>query len=315
MDHKYTCVEDFIADESFQEYCLEGSLSATKKWEQYKRNNEDQVPLIEEAHQFVSMMFVEPKTSVVKSTKKQSSLPYKTLLKACAVVLVIVASMWGIKSVMFTSKNFKMISEIADAEKHSILLTDLSKIELRKNSSIKFLESWENSAEREVWLDGEAYFQVERSKSRDKVFKVHLPKGSIKVLGTKFLVKSDSTSSKVILEEGKILFQDNNKSYELSPGDMLSFDDEMVSIRRNQNLKMYDSWRRNELSFDNTPIETVISTINNSYDLQVELGNNKLKNRKITTTINQNNPKLLLEAIAGIYDIKIVYKENKIILK
>lgn len=313
MDKKYKTVEDFAADESFQDYCLNKSAKNNRKWEKYISKNPNKKKVIEEAKFFVMLISpIEKKTTQKNKVLKQSR---ANIQKIAALIIVILGTITIFKYHLHQQNNYKSITKIAEHQNLSILLTDLSKIDLRKTGSLTFKETWEQSKSREVWLKGEAYFDVEKNRTKDKKFIVHLEKGSISVLGTKFLVKSDSISTKVILEEGKILFKAGNKNYELTPGDVLHYNDDMVSIHHNQEIKRYDSWRKNEISFQKTPIEEVIETIKNSYNLDVSIGDENLKGRKITTTIKQNDPMLLLQAIAAIYDIEIILNENKIILK
>jgi len=128
------------------------------------------------------------------------------------------------------------------------MLSDLSNINLRDGSSIRFAESWERADSREA-------------------------------------------------------------------GDVIKYDDQNINIQRSKNTRLYDSWRNAQMSFKNASLQSIINTINNSYELEVVLENTKLKERKITATVKQNDPRLLLKAISTIYDIQITEKDNKIILK
>ena len=101
----------------------------------------------------------------------------------------------------------------------------------------------------------------------------------------------------------------------MKPGDLLNFNEEGVSVEHQHTIRTFDSWRSGKLTFKNVSIEEVIATINNSYHLNVSLGNPRLKNRKITATVDQNDPLLLLNAIAAIYDIELIEQSDKVILK
>ncbi len=314
MKRKYQNAEDFAADESFQDYCLGSSASAIRKWEKYLKQNRHQKDIIEEAKFFVLLL----SNDVVPQQKKQgkkSNLISQRILKICAVFLLLIITSSAFIYFNNKTEEYATVTKLAESQNLSIMLTDLSKIDLRKGSEIEFKESYENSDTREVSLKGEAYFDVEKSAAKEKPFIVHLAKGNISVLGTRFLVKSDESSTQIILEEGKISFSVDGRSYVLTPGDVLTYNQEMVSILNNKKIETYDSWRKNKISFQNASISEVIQTIKNSYNLSIELGNENLKNRKITTTLDQNDPMLLLQAIAAIYDIEVAIQGDKIFLK
>src|SRR5690606_8958967 len=77
-------------------------------------------------------------------------------------------------------------------EIQTITLPDGSKATLNGNSTLQISENWEES--REVWLDGEAFFEVKKipEKSsqpgalRGKKFLVHTHHLAVEVLGTTF---------------------------------------------------------------------------------------------------------------------------------
>jgi len=277
MITKYQSVEEIAASESFQDYCLRRTQVSKRKWDSYIASNPEQMDMIEEA-KFLVMMFGTDNALHGNTPTEEPRIQSKQIPR----------------------------------KKMSVMI---SNINLRDGSSIRFAESWERADSREVWLDGEAFFDVKSMKKENKPFTVNLSKGIIHVLGTKFLVKSDTTSTFIALEEGLVNFEIDGTSYELQAGDVIKYDDQNINIQRSKNTRLYDSWRNAQMSFKNASLQSIINTINNSYELEVVLENTKLKERKITATVKQNDPRLLLKAISTIYDIQITEKDNKIILK
>lgn len=320
MITKYQSVEEIAASESFQDYCLRRTQVSKRKWDSYIASNPEQMDMIEEA-KFLVMMFgtdnalhgntptEEPRIQSKQIPRKKMSV-MKFALPIIAVIILIIL----VLPTSFTSLA-PTITKNAEGQNLSLMLSDLSNINLRDGSSIRFAESWERADSRDVWLDGEAFFDVKSMKKENKPFTVNLSKGIIHVLGTKFLVKSDTTSTFIALEEGLVNFEIDGTSYELQAGDVIKYDDQNINIQRSKNTRLYDSWRNAQMSFKNASLQSIINTINNSYELEVVLENTKLKERKITATVKQNDPRLLLKAISTIYDIQITEKDNKIILK
>ncbi|MBS1606907.1 MAG: FecR domain-containing protein [Bacteroidetes bacterium] len=75
----------------------------------------------------------------------------------------------------------------AKGTKSIIQLPDGSKIWLNADSKIRYPESFKG-ASREIYLNGEAFFDV--VKSPDHPFVIHLANGTVKVLGTSFNVRA-----------------------------------------------------------------------------------------------------------------------------
>lgn len=305
MKREYKSPEDLAADESFQNYCQGSVVKDVKKWERWLKNHPQSKEVFEEAR-FLVLLFTPEKQ--VKTKHNRNKILYR-VLRIAGVFLIFISSVWVYNFLL--QEDFAIIKKTAENSNIELHLSDLTLVQLRKGSSIEYKESWENSKQREVWLTGEAFFDVTKSKP----FLVHLKNGTISVLGTKFLAKGDSLSSIVLLEEGKIVFETGSKTFEMNPGDRLEYNSSEVSVYTDSDIELYRYWMKSSLVFKNEPLKNVIEMINKSYDLKVELGNQKLGQRKITTTIDQNDPMLLLTAIAEIYGIELIEDEKKIILK
>jgi len=59
------------------------------------------------------------------------------------------------------------------------------------------------------------------------------------------------------------------------------------------------------MKFKNASISSVIERLKNDFGWQIEVKNKELLKRKINASIPENDPKLLLEALSQIYDLKI----------
>jgi transmembrane sensor len=312
----YINSEDFAADESFQNFVQKTNNADVIFWNNYFISNKSKQAAMEEAIMLVS--FFSPESKVLSSEEKpvieepQSGYNLKYILIPILAVLFFSISYFYIYSF---KKEPNLIKKVADQQDVALILPDMSKVDMRKGSTLTISEDWANQKEREIWLDGEAYFNVKKLDNAKRKFTVHLSKGLIEVLGTKFLVKSDSTFTRVILEEGEISFKYNGQDYKLSPGDVLLINDQMVSINYKTDIRNYDNWRDSKLSFENKTVKEIITTINNSYNLNIKIGNLKLSNRKITASVNSQDPMILLQAIAEIYNIQLIKKTNEIILK
>lgn len=127
---------------------------------------------------------------------------------ACAAVTVIVA--------LFFTNQFKqkeLPARLASFEKKqnskgiksTIQLADGSKIWLNADSKIQYPALFEGNT-REVYLDGEAFFEV--AKNPKKPFIIHLANGTVRVLGTSFNIRAYDNEKTVetSVATGKVAF-------------------------------------------------------------------------------------------------------------
>lgn len=162
-----------------------------------------------------------------------------------------------------------------------IMLADGTKVHLNANSSLKFFNNL-NGAEREVWLKGEAYFEVEHNKERP--FLVHTEEQSIKVLGTMFNVKSVSDYSQTTLIEGSVALRDGE--IKLKPGEQLTtqggVDQPVIAV----DVEAFFAWKEGYFLFNNEPLEEVMHKIADWYDVEYEFRDN-IKKEKIWATVSK----------------------------
>src|SRR5690606_1240328 len=126
------------------------------------------------------------------------------------------------------------------------------------------------SQQREVFLEGEAYFEV----ARNEVQPVIVDTGDMKmrVLGAKFNVSTypDDRATDVVLVEGRVQLDakdDTSKASKiLEPGFKASFDrDQNRIVTREVTPSAYTSWIKGELVFRNTAFEDMLRKLERKY--------------------------------------------------
>ena len=124
----------------------------------------------------------------------------KWLFKAAAVFVI------GI-GIVFMMQNFALQTQYApNGKKTTFLLPDNSKVVLNAGSEIKYKKwNWDNN--RNLELDGEAYFKV----AKGEKFEVTTVLGKVAVLGTQFNVKVRKDRFDVTCFEGRVLVKYQEK--------------------------------------------------------------------------------------------------------
>ena len=162
-------------------------------------------------------------------------------------------------------------------KRSELTLADGTRIWLNSGSQISYPSIFTGKI-REVYLSGEAFFDVAPDKA--KPFIVNTGDLKMKVVGTSFDVcayENDPTTQ-VVLVEGKILSGRNRtfaKPVELVPGERLVFkkSDETL-IKDRVDVELYSSWVNGYLIFRNEPVSGIFRKLERYYNRQIVMENN-----------------------------------------
>ncbi|MCF2442560.1 FecR domain-containing protein [Dyadobacter sp. CY345] len=205
-----------------------------------------------------------------------------------------------------------------------ITLPDSSKVVLNGNSKIKYNRSWDENP-REIWLDGEAFFSITHLKNNAR-FIVHLSSGKkIEVLGTEFNVINRPNHDCVVLKSGSIKLSlpektGAEKEIYLKPGDLIETDETFAKKsdvkKAVVNPETYYSWTNGKWTLDGTSLGEMLVHVEENYGLHVEVANVQLLKKRLSGSIplSDNNPALLIEDIAHLFQLKLEKKDNKLVL-
>jgi transmembrane sensor len=183
----------------------------------------------------------------------------------------------------------------------SLTLPDGSKAWLNSGSQLSYPERFtENN--RNVYLKGEAYFEVHSDKSRP--FFVNAPYFRVRATGTKFNVDTYNNQSiaVVTLVEGQISVErPTDKNPELAfmhPGECLKYDTltHHSSVFKTDTYK-YIAWKDGKLVFRNDPLSEVVHKISLQYNVDIEIMGNKISKYRYRATFENQPLNELLELL------------------
>lgn len=216
-------------------------------------------------------------------------------------------------------------------KKLAIVLSDGTKVYLNSGSSLQYSSTFNNSKQRGVTLNGEAYFDVVKDKK--KPFVVKTSSMFIRVLGTKFSVsayKEDKVNA-VLLEQGSLAVNKSpgfsevskDKTLILSPGERVMFkktekDEKNNFFKEKVSLsKVYDaiSWKNKEIAFEDDSFATIIKRIERHFNVKIVCKNDKINNVKFTGKFNKQNVFDFLNAFKVHTPFEYYVKDNTIIIK
>jgi transmembrane sensor len=212
----------------------------------------------------------------------------------------------------------KAMAEIftRDGSRSKAQLPDGTEVWLNGGSRLTYHPDMNNLDDREVTLEGEAFFDV--SKNAAKPFYIHTTKMGIKVLGTSFNVKAyteDQTTEatlitgavEVTLNDGlernvkllpnqKIILQHNNANTLTKPDLVTGYKVEMIHSNQPGSMVAETAWRDNFLVFDNDRFKDIALKMERWYGIKIHL-NNELNNYHFTGTFKNETFPEVLEAL------------------
>ena len=186
-------------------------------------------------------------------------------------------------------------------------LADRTKVWLNSKSELRFPARFAGG-EREVYLQGEAFFDVTSDAAQP--FVVHLSGGKITVLGTRFNVTdyADEPLS-AVLTEGRIGFTSaGGEEVRLQPSDRLEVAGGQMKVEQVDTL-LYMSWVNKMFVFDGQTLEEIMRTLARWYDMDFTFASEDLKGIRLSGRLNRyRDIRMLLhtyEQTAGIrFDIQ-----------
>lgn len=171
------------------------------------------------------------------------------------------------------------------AKRSKIQLADGTVVHLNSGTTLIYPSTFENESKREVYLEGEAYFEV--AKDQKRKFIVQTKNRKIEVLGTKFNVLADSQAEffETVLAEGRIELNSNTGKITLIPAQLYSVKNNIETIK-NVDPRNYIAWIDGVLKFENHSLSEIIIQIERIYNVEIKFTTLQYQNRKITGSLN-----------------------------
>lgn len=344
---------DLLLDDSFIRFLKgEASPDESARWNSWVQEDKKQADftkkarkLIEEGFQNLptpdkkkemqrlmgrieSVQQLKPK-SLSPVRKRRNNIIWATLAAAAGILLVVGFLGWDY-FYQEDSSDTGSIEQITYrtitteyGERKTFRYSDGSNIILNAGSELRLPQNVAGNHTFEVWLKGEALFNIDRrSAPETRNFIVHTPDSDISVLGTLFAVNTNDGQTRVVLESGRLSFNvrdslnNKNLNYEMVPGELALFSSQFHEIRvKKVNPQVYLSWAGDSLILDQTPFSDLIERIEFTYGLNVVVEDKTLLNEKLTGSFGNLELKFLLEGLAKTLDVSIQKTDSTIYIK
>lgn len=186
-------------------------------------------------------------------------------------------------------------------------LPDGSQVILNANSSLRY----HTQNPRKVWLEGEAFFEIQKKPKTKAKFQVVTQDLTVTVLGTAFNVNSRNDQTKVFLEEGKVKLKADNPTtdvIEMDPGDLVAYSKKKnnpIDIIKNASALENATWKGGTLIFNDTPLPQALYEIEDIYGIQFILQTEEVKEEIISGGVPIKDLDVTLQTLREVYGIRI----------
>ena len=212
------------------------------------------------------------------------------------------------------------IIRIPYGKKFEVQLSDGTLVHLNAGTSLRYPLQFIKNKNRQVYLLGEAYFEVEKDKTHP--FIVNTQNINVEVLGTQFNVDTytENISTDVVLAEGKVSLYKDQKTREtpvyLKPGEKGSVVKNHSEIKIEQvNTDYYTAWVKGSLVFKNASFEDIIKKLERHYNVTF-INRNKILGKEIFNARFDNEPiEVVLKYFSDSYAIDYIIDRDRITIK
>ena len=339
MNYAGYSVKDFILDESFQQWVLCPDKENNAFWASWLNFHPEKKAIVDEAKNIIRSIGFQQEYPTqqdfsevwknIEVAKNHNPVAHTTITsrnfriwyKIAAVFLLFAM---GSIAYLYWPANDQFITYTTQyGQTSSILLPDSSVVYLNANSTLKYAGNWHKKNPREVWLDGEAFFDVKRKAEGDKEIKSTDPQGfivhtnqlDVVVLGTRFNVNDRHGNTKVVLHSGKVKLQTSNKpDLLMEPGELAELSASTDKLMKKiVDTKIYNSWVNNQLIFEETPLSEIATILKDNYGITIEYDEEMADDAFKCTIPTDNIDFFFTNILAGYYQVDTSQRNDNVI--
>ena len=202
-------------------------------------------------------------------------------------------------------------------KRFEIKLSDGTNVHLNAGTSLKYPVKFFKGENRQVFLNGEAFFDVTSDKNHP--FIVNAESLNVEVFGTEFNVSAypeDSTTD-VVLVEGSVGLYNENETLKdgvtIVPGTKGSHEKKQNNISTEKvNIEIYTQWMQGGLVFRNSTFENISKKLERHYNVKIINNNEHLNKEVFNASFKQESIDIVLSYFSDSYNIEYTIQENTI---
>ncbi|WP_020531277.1 FecR family protein [Flexithrix dorotheae] len=335
---------DFLEDSLFLKWVRDHDPEARDFWEKWLRNHPHKKAVLMEAKhiaqhiqpssiyklnekEYVDILENVLKESIggpeypIEETKKNGNFFWKI---AAVLIPLFIAGGFYIYSLEHSDKiNPPKTSAIVEkiypkGKKATLTLKDKTRVNINAGSKIEFPENFNENPTREVYLEGEAFFDV--AKNPAKPFIITTAEIKTRVLGTSFNIKANP-SDKIIditVVTGKVsVYDEQGNHIILKPFEKVSYNKVTKEIEKRtcDNLERIIGWKEGWLIFEKATFSEIFLVLENWYGVEIKSEKGWKNDGIYSGKFKNETLEKVLEGIAYTSNFDFEVKENIVYIK
>ena len=250
--------------------------------------------------------FAKIQTRIKRKNNKQSKTKTINLYVKIAMAVAATIVLFFSATIFLKTSNVEYASNFGELK--TVALLDGSEVILNAKSNLKYnKKDWKH--QREVFLDGEAFFKV----TKGKTFTVVTKNGTVTVLGTQFNVNTSPSFFEVTCYKGKVKVTSNSKEFILTPNLTVRNNNGVFEKETLHKLDDKPSWIWGESSFRRVPLKQVMMALEKQFNVQFD--SKKIDESILFTgSFDNKNLNLALASVFETVNIKYTILDKKILL-
>jgi len=212
--------------------------------------------------------------------------------------------------------------KIPYGKRFELQLSDGTIVHLNSGTTLKYPVKFIAGENRQVFLDGEAFFDVTKDKTHP--FVVNADNLNVRVLGTHFNVSNypEDNLTDVVLVEGSVGLYTANEKFNaekntiLKPGFKGSFSKINNQIKTKAVVTdVYTAWIKGGLTFREMTFKDISKKLERHYNVTIVNQNAKLSNEKFNASFGDEPIAKVLSYFNEIHGINYTLKNNEVLIK
>ena len=244
-----------------------------------------------------------------KAVRRRRIISFASAFAAAAAIAIaaIFGYQFGGKSV--EAQTFELLC--SKGQKSELILPDGSVVYLNSSSSLSYSSNF-NHRERNINLDGEAYFKV--APNAELPFVVHASGMDVTALGTEFNVKAykEDMIVEATLVKGKILASTAVGNEVLTKNQRVRYEKNTGKMERVEDIQANHlvPWLANEVCFQSTALNEIGVMLERMYNVEVLFSDDEIKNYTYTGHIRNGSLKNILDLISTTSPVRYSLYDN-----
>ena len=295
-------LEQWLADSPDHRRLAEGF---EKAWQLSSNFNPEPTLDLEADYNLLQQRIAQSKTTDPPKPKAQIK-PLRLWLRVAAALALLLVATFLLRPYFTSTTEWQTVATAADATKE-ITLPDGSTVWLNQQSTLRYPTAF-NGKERQVELEGEAFFDVQKNPAKPFIIETAL--SEVRVLGTSFNVRHypQETTVEVQVKTGKVkmAIKDRQEAVILEAEDLGVYNTVQKSLTKQKMLNPNAfGWHSGELRFRSTPLSEVLKSVERMYDIKVSLADTNLNNCPFNNTFSNKTASNVLSTIAAVFNMQL----------